>query len=239
MSTLLTRMPEPELMLGEEQADAYAAADLSELQQRMVSKFTERFGKLDGGRLLDLGCGAADMTIRFATTFGNVTALGVDGSPALLRQGERAIRVAGLDRRVRLELRHLPDPQLEQERFDAVIANSLLHHLMDPGTLWRTILCCAKPGAPVLVMDLRRPATSDEAERLVANHAAEARPVLQQDFLNSLHAAYRADEIREQLDDASLSHFQVEELGDVHVLIWGRATDRDDDSQQPTTGEPR
>jgi cyclopropane fatty-acyl-phospholipid synthase-like methyltransferase len=237
MTPLMTRLPEPELMLGEEQADAYAAADLSELQHRMVAQFIERFGALDSGRLLDLGCGAADMTIRFATAFTSVTALGVDGSPALLRQGERAIRDAGLDRRVHLELRHLPDAALEQERFDAVIANSLLHHLSDPATLWHTVLSCARPGAPVLVMDLRRPDTSDEAERLVASHAAEARPVLRQDFLNSLHAAYRADEIRAQLDDAALAHFQIEEIGDLHVLIWGRATHRD--SQQPTTGETR
>ena len=168
MTAVLERVPECELMLGEEQADAYAAADLSELQQRMVSQFTARFGALDGGRLLDLGCGAADMTIRFAAAFTNVTALGVDGSPALLRQGESAVRSAGLERRVRLELRHLPDAALEQERFDVVIANSLLHHLADPATLWSTIARCAKPGAPVLVMDLRRPDTMDAAEQLVA-----------------------------------------------------------------------
>ena len=239
MTAVLERVPETELMLGEEQADAYAAADLSELQQRMVTQFTARFGALDGGRLLDLGCGAADMTIRFAAAFTNVTALGVDGSPALLRQGESAVRAAGLDRRVRLELRHLPDAELEQGRFDVVIANSLLHHLADPATLWRTVARCAKPGAPVLVMDLRRPDTEDEAERLVASHAAEARPVLRQDFLNSLHAAYRAGEIRTQLDDAGLPHFQVEEHGDLHVLVWGRATDRDDSQAPTTTGVTR
>jgi cyclopropane fatty-acyl-phospholipid synthase-like methyltransferase len=225
----MTRTPEPELMLGEEQAEAYAAADLSELQQAMVALFASRFGPLNGGRLLDLGCGAADMTIRFAAAYTNVTALGVDGSPALLRQAELAIHAAGLDQRIRVEQRYLPDAVLEGERFDAVIANSLLHHLTDPGTLWRTCARCAKPGAPVLVMDLRRPANAEEAERLVTSHAAEARPILRQDFLNSLRAAYRAEEIRDQLDEAALPHFQIEDVGDLHVVVWGRAAGSGDE----------
>jgi cyclopropane fatty-acyl-phospholipid synthase-like methyltransferase len=228
----VTRTPEPELMLGEEQAEAYAAADLSELQQSMVTLFVARFGT-PAGCLLDLGSGAADMAIRFATSFCAVTVLGVDGSPALLRQAERAIAAAGLDRRVRVEQRHLPDPALETGRFSAVIANSLLHHLADPATLWRTAVRCAMPGAPVLVMDLRRPANAQEAERLVALHAREAWPILQADFLNSLRAAYRADEIRTQLDEAGLVDFQVEEIGDLHVLAWGRARG-DEDGRQAT-----
>jgi cyclopropane fatty-acyl-phospholipid synthase-like methyltransferase len=225
----MTRTPEPELMLGEEQAEAYAAADLSELQQVMVALFASRFGPLNGGRLLDLGCGAADITIRFAAAYTNVTVLGVDGSPALLRQAERAIGAAGLAQRIRVEQRHLPDALLEGERFDAVIANSLLHHLADPGTLWHTVARCAKPGAPVLVMDLRRPANAEEAERLVASHAAEARPILRQDFLNSLRAAYRTEEIRDQLDEAGLPHFQIEDVGDLHVVVWGRAAGSGDE----------
>jgi cyclopropane fatty-acyl-phospholipid synthase-like methyltransferase len=232
----VTRTPEPELMLGEEQAEAYAAADLSELQQSMVALFAARFGAPAGGCMLDLGCGAADMTIRFATAYPGVAVLGVDGSPPLLRQAERAIRVAGLEGRVRVEQRHLPDAALETGRFDAVIANSLLHHLADPATLWRTALRCAAPHAPVLVMDLRRPPDAQEAERLVALHAREAWPILQQDFFNSLRAAYRADEIRAQLDAAGLSDFQVEEIGDLHVLAWGRAHEIADNADSADKG---
>jgi ubiquinone/menaquinone biosynthesis C-methylase UbiE len=219
----MTRMPEPELMVDDEQADAYAAADLSELQQAMVAWFTDRCGALDRGCLLDLGCGAADMTIRFAAAFPGITALGVDGSAPFLQRARRAIGDAGLDGRVRVEQRYLPDVALETRSFDAVIANSVLHHLADPDALWRTAARCAKPGAPVMVMDLRRPADADAARQLVDRHAAEARPVLRRDFFNSLCAAYRADEIRRQLDRAGLPDFQLEEIGELHVLAWGVA----------------
>jgi 2-polyprenyl-3-methyl-5-hydroxy-6-metoxy-1,4-benzoquinol methylase len=220
----MKRTPEPELMADEAQADAYAAADLSELQQAMVNYFHSRCGApAEGGRLLDLGCGSGDMTIRFARAHASITALGVDGSAPLLRHAQTAVRDNGLTDRVRLEQRRIPDASLETRSFDAVIANSLLHHLTNPATLWRTAIRGARPGAPVMVMDLRRPESLSEARALVARHAREARPLLRQDFFNSLCAAYRTGEIRRQLDDAGLTDFQLEEIGDLHVLAWGFA----------------
>lgn len=219
----MIRTPEPELMVDLAQADAYATADLTELQQAMVTLFATRCGALTGGCLLDLGCGSADMTIRFATAYPEITAIGVDGSAPLLAHARRAIRERGLDDRVCVRQQRIPHVSLETRSFDAVIANSLLHHLADPQALWRTIAAAARPGAPVMVMDLRRPAGVDDAHALVAQHAAEARPVLQQDFFNSLCAAYRADEIRRQLDEAGLTGFQLEDIGDLHVIVWGVA----------------
>jgi ubiquinone/menaquinone biosynthesis C-methylase UbiE len=224
----MNRMPEPELMNDAQSALAYASADLSELQQAMVTYFVERCERFAAGRLLDLGCGAADMTIRFARAFPALTAVGVDGAEAMLACGARAVKAAALDTRIRLECRRLPDPTLSEHAFDAVIANSLLHHLADPLILWRTAVRCAKPGAAVMVMDLRRPADVEAAGRLVEAHAAEASPVLRQDFLSSLCAAYTAMEIRGQLAEAGLRRFQVEEMGDLHVLAWGVAAKASD-----------
>jgi cyclopropane fatty-acyl-phospholipid synthase-like methyltransferase len=210
-------------MVDDEQAEAYAVADLSELQQAMVGFFDERFGALASGRLLDLGCGAGDMTIRFAKAYPGITALGVDGSAPLLSHAQRALRRAGLATRVQVEQRHIPDAALETRSFDAVIANSLLHHLAEPEALWKTVMGCARSGAPVMVMDLRRPVNTETAERLVSQYAYEARPILQRDFFNSLRAAYRHDEIRDQIDAAGLRNFAIEEIGDLHVLVWGCA----------------
>lgn len=219
----MTRQPEPELMLDDAQAEAYAAADLTELQQTMVTHFAERCGPLAGGCLLDLGCGAADMAIRFATTWPGITALGVDGSEPFLERARVAIRTAGVEDRVTVEYRYLPDAALETRGYDAVIANSLLHHLADPVALWRTAVRCAKPGAPVMVMDLRRPASVAEAQALVDHHAADAHPVLRRDFFNSLLAAYRVDEIRQQWAQAGLRGFAIEAIDDLHLLAWGVA----------------
>jgi 2-polyprenyl-3-methyl-5-hydroxy-6-metoxy-1,4-benzoquinol methylase len=107
-------------------------------------------------------------------------------------------------------------------RYDAVISNSLLHHLADPAVLWDTIKQAAKPGALVFVMDLLRPHSIEEAERLTATYAGAAPAVLRKDFFNSLLAAYQPDELRAQLYATGFGHLHIEQVSDRHVVIWGR-----------------
>lgn len=218
----MNRMPEPELMDDQEQAAAYAAANWSEAHDKIAGYFRERFPNFSSGRVLDLGCGPADVTVRFALAFPAVSALGVDGSDRMLGFGRRRVHEDGLDARIRLEKHYLPDPSLEKQKFDAVISNSLLHHLADPIVLWQTAARCAKPDAPVLVVDLLRPADHDAAVRLVQEHAQDAPPVLQRDFIASLHAAYTVAEVREHLKAAGLPTFQVDQVDEFHFVASGR-----------------
>src|SRR5947199_4663 len=64
---MMERTPEPELMDEQEQSAAYAAADWSEAHEKVPAHFRERFPEFGAGRVLDLGCGTADVTIRFAS----------------------------------------------------------------------------------------------------------------------------------------------------------------------------
>lgn len=217
----MKRTPEPELMDEQEQAEAYASADFSEAHGKIPRYFHERFPHFTKGRVVDLGCGPADVTIRFMRAFSETTALGVDASEWMLNFGRRAVRAAGLESRVVLEKRHLPDRELETRAFDAVISNSLLHHIADPDALWRTAVLCAKPEAPVLIVDLLRPQDEATVVRLVNEHASDAPPVLRRDFMASLHAAYTVDEVRGQLRNARLDGFQVEQTDELHLVAWG------------------
>jgi ubiquinone/menaquinone biosynthesis C-methylase UbiE len=214
----MERIPEPELMNEDDQSAAYAAADWSESHGKIPGYFRERFPSFSSGRVLDLGCGAADVTVRFVQAFPETTALGVDGSDAMLAFGRRRVREAGLDARIRLENHYLPDSALEQQGFDAVICNSLLHHVVDPIALWQTAVRCAKPGAPILLIDLLRPPDRDSVVRLVNEHAHDAPPVLQRDFIASLHAAYTVEEVRQQLLAAGLPHFRVDQVDQFHFV---------------------
>jgi ubiquinone/menaquinone biosynthesis C-methylase UbiE len=219
----MERIPEPELMDEEDQAAAYAAADWSEAHGKIPGYFRERFPDFTDGHVVDLGCGPADVTIRFAKAFPEVTILGVDGSDAMLSFGRDSVRHAGLDSRITLERHYLPDPSIETRMFDAVISNSLLHHVADPVILWRTAALSAKPGAPVLLIDLVRPPDHQTADQLVKEHAQGAPPVLERDFIASLHAAYTVDEVREQLMTAGLSQFKVDRVDILHLVASGRA----------------
>lgn len=216
-------MAEPELMDEQEQAAAYADADWSEAHGKIPGYFRDRFPQFTAGRVIDLGCGPADVTLRFVKAFPEVTALGVDGSEAMLVFGRRHVRAAALDSRVTLENRYLPDAGVQTRIFDAVICNSLLHHFADPVALWRTAAMCAKPDAPVLLVDLLRPPDQAAVARLVNAHANDAPPVLRRDFAASLHAAYTLEEVRQQLRAAQLPHFQIDQVDELHFVGWGLA----------------
>ena len=218
----IERIPEPELMDDPEQARAYAGADFSEPHQAFIERFAQCFPHHCPQRVLDLGCGAADITIRFAHAYPDCELTGMDGAPAMLALAREAITHVDLDHRVHLRAVRLPDTTLAQHVFDTVISNSLLHHLADPQVLWRTVADCAEPGAAVFIMDLRRPDTREQAGLLVQEYSGNEPEVLRRDFFNSLLAAYRPEEIAVQLARVNLSGLQVEAVGDRHVVVHGR-----------------
>ena len=218
----MQRTPEPELMDTAEQAEAYAIADFAEVNRRFVELFRARFGDFASGSVVDLGCGPADIPIRLARELPNVRITGVDGAEAMLAHAAAAIDRARLSERIELVRGVLPGAVPGGRTFDAVVSNSLLHHLHDPSVLWREVRVLAKSGAPILVIDLMRPATKEDAQQLVETYSANERPILKQDFFNSLCAAFTIDEVRAQLDRADLRELSVEAISDRHLLISGR-----------------
>jgi trans-aconitate 2-methyltransferase len=212
-------------MEGAEQAQAYAEADFSATDQAMVERIADLYGDGLGARIVDLGCGPGNISFRLAERYPLSEVLGVDGSGAMLalaearlEQEQQGSRPAGS---LRFQQVLLPAPGLEGG-YEAVVSNSLLHHLHDPQVLWRTVRQLAAPGAAVYIKDLRRPADQAALERLVATHAAQAPPVLQHDYRQSLRAAFTAPEVEEQLRQAGLEQLLVRELDDRYLEIMGR-----------------
>ena len=95
--------------------------------------------------------------------------------------------------------------------------------LLIPVALWRTVAKCVKPNGAVLIVDLLRPPDHETAVRLVDQHANDAPPVLRRDFIASLHAAYTLDEVRQQLIAAGLPQFRVDQVDELHLVVWGNS----------------
>jgi len=219
----MERVPEPELMDDAAQAWAYAHADFSEPHARFIELFREEFPNENiRGAVLDLGCGPADIAIRFARAYPECVVDGVDGAEAMLARGRARLREEDLGERVRLLRAYFPGAQLPAAAYDALISNSLLHHMRQPTALWETVKRCARPGAPLFVMDLLRPASREQAALLVDEYAADEPPVLRHDFFHSLLAAYRPGEVEAQLRLVGLADLSVEVVSDRHLLIYGR-----------------
>lgn len=225
----MERVPEPDLMSEEAQAKAYAEADFSEPHENFVDLFKQYFSRQSdlapedalNGNVLDLGCGPADVIVRFAKRFTNCNMLAVDGADAMLEHARGAISDAGLADRITLQKAYLPDDSIKHKDFQAVISNSLLHHMKDPQHFWQVINKCAKSGTFVFVMDLMRPRNESGAKELVAEYAAGEPEILQQDFYNSLLAAYTIAEVEEQLERERLLDLKVLPVSDRHLVVYG------------------
>jgi ubiquinone/menaquinone biosynthesis C-methylase UbiE len=220
----MERIVEPELMLDPEQASAYSDADFTVPHQAAIERFRARFPRFTGGRVLDLACGPADVTVRFARAYPTSIVFGVDGSAAMLALGRGRVAEAGLDERIRLEEHILPDPELAAlDAFDAVFCTSALHHFHDPSALWDTVRACAGPETIVLVQDLMRPDSVATARAFVDRYAGDEPEVLRRDYFHSLCAAFTVDEVRNQVVAAGLASLTVEAVSNRHLLVTGLA----------------
>lgn len=204
-----------------EQVQAYAGADFSESNQAFVDFLAAAFRpRPQQGRLIDLGCGPGDICIRLARGLPDWQLTGLDAGENMLASAAAAIREQGLQDRVRLHPARLPDHGLAPHSFDAVVSNSLLHHLPDPVILWRSIGELARPGAWVQVMDLDRPHDAATVASLVAQYAGSEPDLLRRDFANSLHAAWRVEEVNGQLAEAGLQ-LECRKISDRHWQVAG------------------
>jgi ubiquinone/menaquinone biosynthesis C-methylase UbiE len=187
-----------------------------------VDRFRGLFPEFTRGRLVDLGCGPADIPIRFCRALPALSVTGVDGSEAMLAAGRRAVAAAGLADRVDLVRARLPGLARAPGGFHGVVSNSLVHHMPHAEVFWSEVTRLGRAGAPVLVMDLHRPVSPERARDLVETYSAGEPEVLKRDFFHSLCAAFTLAEVRGQLRAAGLEQLRCETTGDRHWLAWGR-----------------
>ena len=159
----MDRVLEPELMVGAEQVRAYSQADFEEENQGFVDRFAGTFPGPDNAEIVDLGCGPGDIPIRLARKLPTAKIIGIDASDPMITIAKQAVKEAGLTERITLLCQRFQEVKLS-DLVDGVISNSLVHHVPNPLQFWFAIKTLAKPGAPVLVMDLIRPETEERSQ---------------------------------------------------------------------------
>lgn len=217
---MMTRQLESEAMDDPAQAEAYAAADFSAENQGFVDRFRDYFPDFSQGQVFDIGCGPADIPIRFARSFPLCHIVGIDASRPMVKLAERAVAAAALSDRITIRCQRFQDLPGERQA-DAVISNSLLHHLPNPYQFWQKLRFVVKPGAPVLVMDLLRPESQEAAWALVDRYAPDAPEILRRDFYNSLLASFTEDEVASQLARMNLTRLLLDVPDDRHWVVGG------------------
>jgi len=218
---MMKRVLEPEVMDDPEQVLAYAEADFEQENQGFVDQFFSLYDDLESPHILDLGCGPGDIPIRVARRHSTCRITGIDASQPMIAYAEEAVQKAGFQDRVQFLSQRFQDVNLSSPA-DAMISNSLVHHVPNPLRFWYSLKTLLKSGAPILVMDLLRPESPEAAQTIVDDQAASEPERLQNDFFHSLLAAFTEDEVAAQLAELNLSRLMVDVLDDRHWIVYGQ-----------------
>jgi SAM-dependent methyltransferase len=120
-----------------------------------------------GGRVLDVACGGGKWLIAIARRFPETHLVGVEYEPDSVERASRHVKEAGLDDRIRVEARTIPDMPFRNE-FDLVYLQDALHELPDPpgslGAAWAAVA----PGGRLVVLEWCLPDDPAESQSLHA-----------------------------------------------------------------------
>lgn len=219
---MLDRILEPEAMDTPEDAAAYDAMDHAEVNARFVADFLQAHGPCRGGWVLDVGTGTARIPIGLCRQDARARVLGIDLARSMLDLGRANVEQSGFSERVRLELADAKKLAEDLGPFEAVISNSIIHHVPEPSTVFPEMIERVEPGGTLFVRDLARPETRLELERLVQTYAGSESESARGLFADSLHAALSVDEVRLQVGDLGLPPEAVTMTSDRHWTLWWR-----------------
>lgn len=210
----IERVLEPEVMDTAEEARDYNAMDHSEVNRVFVDDFLNT--GFQSGDVLDLGTGTALIPIELCQRNENCRVMAVDLAAHMLDVARLNIEVAGLIDRIQLAQTDAKGLGHQDQMFDAVISNSIVHHIPEPAGCLQHAVRVTKIGGRLFFRDLLRPVTIQELDALVTTYTGEENEHAQQMFAESLHAALTLDEIRGLVEQLGFDSQDVQQTSDRH-----------------------
>ena len=213
------------------QVECYGDADFASSDTTLIHRIDEYFAlnekKIGQGFLIiDIGCGPGNICELLALKWPSARVIGIDGSQSML-----ALARSRKEQKTRDCLKNLSYYNLDISEIsrlgvlpmpaDLIVSNSCLHHLHDPSRFWAAAKMLSAHGSIHFHKDLRRPLSVNHAKSLQEKHLPKAPPVLKNDFLASLNAAFTKKEIELQLQNEGMQNLEVFELDDRYVEIVG------------------
>jgi ubiquinone/menaquinone biosynthesis C-methylase UbiE len=225
MMCALPRTLEPEVMDSEQEAIDYDAMDHAYVNARFCQDFLAIHTR--PRRVLDVGTGTALIPIELCRRTTEVAVLGIDLASHMLARAVSNVGRAGLDGRVRVVRADAKSTGFGSGAFDAVISNSIVHHIPEPRDALREMWRLVSAGGVVFVRDLARPESLEQARCLADLHApadpgseacgmhARQRAL----FVASLHAALTVSEVRAMVEPLGIPGSAVAMTSDRHWTL--------------------
>jgi len=192
-------------MAGDNEAASYASAAalgyLGNIDASFVAQFL-RLG-LTRGTVLDIGTGPGLIPLKILEHCPTLRFVVTDLSDAMLALARQNAAAHPCGAAVQIEKADAKRLPYADASFDAVISNSVLHHLSDPAAYLREIARVVKPDGVLLVRDIRRPAgwLLPLWWRWFGRHY---RGQMLQSYKDSLRAAYTKTELARLLAQSPL-----------------------------------
>lgn len=218
---MLDRIPEEEVMDDREEAAAYDAMDHAEPNKAFVQRLIE-LGIGSCATALDLGTGPGDIPVLLAGQVSGLQITAIDLAQTMLDIAETRVLEADLGERIELACMDVKSIDFPNDSFDAVFSNTILHHIPEPAQMLAEAARVLRPGGLLLIRDLYRPASLEQLNALVKQHATEAAPEQRKLFADSLHAALTPDELRAIANEQDLSDAEVVIDTDRHMSLQRR-----------------
>lgn len=131
-------------------------ARLTTLNEMLNRACLSQIGLRGGERIVDFGCGLAQLTRQMARASGGVRAVGIESSPAQIAEARRQAREAGEEDLVDLRAGDAAAAPLRDEEwgaFDLAHARFLLEHLEEPAAAVRAMVRSVRPGGRIVLAD--------------------------------------------------------------------------------------
>ena len=197
-----------------EEATDYNEMDHSEVNRLFVDDLLA-CGEI-AGDILDLGTGTALIPVELCKRVADCRVMASDMSVSMLDLAVYNLAVCTAEGRIQLDQADAKRLHYEDEHFDIVMSNSIIHHIPEPLTVLREALRVARPGGLLFFRDLMRPVSSEVVSHLVATYAAGANEHQQKMFDDSLRAALTLSEIRDLIASLGFSGETVQATSDRH-----------------------
>ena len=218
----LKRILEPEVMDSLEEASDYDQMDHAAVNDVFVSDLLAT-GEI-AGEILDLGTGTAQVPVVLCQRHEDCQVMAVDLAVNMLDLARYQVEVNGLVERIMLDHIDAKSLPYDDDRFDVVMSNSIIHHIPEPTGVLAGAIRVSQPGGRLFFRDLLRPESDEIVRQLVDSYAGDANDHQRQMFDDSLRAALSLNEIRNLIAELGYNPEEVRATSDRH---WTWSTTKD------------
>lgn len=184
---------------------AYIAFILS-VNYSLIADELSKLGNFQKGLGIDIGTGLGDLAIEVARRYPALKVTGIDISQKAIETATNRAKQENINN-VNFQLADVHNLPFEDNSVDLVLSHGTIHHLKDPSKAFQEIYRILKSNGIAYLTDLRRDAPRDIVKEVEKNL-----PLSQaKGFINSIHASYIPQELKDILIKLGIKNFDVSE----------------------------